>query len=286
MSRQYGGSCLWSSTLLAAVALAGWRQSAAAQGDSPKLARAPAYQQEAHPLDPALSKAQDSLRHIRASIRDYTAVLVKRLRIGGDLTEHQFLFAKIRHREMDHLGQITKPMAVYLKFLKPDSVQGREVIWVEGRDEGKLIAHDAGIKNLLRVKLDPTGFIAMRGQRYPLTDIGVENLVGKLIETGNRDRKYRECEVRFFTNAKVGSSVCTMFEVIHPVERPYFDFHRAQVFFDDRLNIPVRYASWSWPAEMGGPPVLEEEYTYTDIRLNVGLTDRDFDPDHPEYDFP
>ena len=36
---------------------------------------------------------------------------------------------------------------------------------------------------------------------------------------------------------------------------------------------------------LDGEPVLEEEYTYTDVRVNVGLTDLEFDPDNPEYDF-
>jgi hypothetical protein len=76
-----------------------------------------------------------------------------------------------------------------------------------------------------------------------------------------------------------------MVQIIHPVRQQHFDFHRAQVFFDDELNLPVRYASWSWPAEPGGQPLLEEEYTYTKVTINVGLTDLDFDPGNPEYGY-
>ena len=47
----------------------------------------------------------------------------------------------------------------------------------------------------------------------------------------------------------------------------------------------IRYASWSWPTEPGGQPVLEEEYTYSDIKVNVGLTDLDFDPNNPDYSY-
>jgi hypothetical protein len=75
-------------------------------------------------------------------------------------------------------------------------------------------------------------------------------------------------------------------QVVHPVKRPHFDFYRARVFFDNELNFPIRYASWSWPIENDGEPVLEEEYTYTDVNLNVALTDRDFDPENAEYNFP
>jgi hypothetical protein len=76
-----------------------------------------------------------------------------------------------------------------------------------------------------------------------------------------------------------------MLEVIHPVRRPYFDFYRARVYFDDTLSMPIRYESWSWPTTAGGEPVLEEEYTYLRVQVNVGLTDRDFDISNPSYQF-
>ena len=195
------------------------------------------------------------------------------------------MFVKVRNRKMEN-GRLATPLSVYLRFFKPESVKGREVIWVEGQNAGKIIAHETGFKNLLRVHLEPTGFIAMRNQRYPVTDIGLENLVVNLIETGKRDRKYGECDVQFFRNTKVGNRACTTIQVIHPVKRSHFDFYCARVYFDNELNLPIRYESWSWPPETGGRPVLQEEYTYTDVRVNVGLTYRDFDPDNAEYDYP
>jgi hypothetical protein len=260
-------------------------QLAMAQATLPRPPGAPFVQQQPHPLDPALEMARASLRHIQASILDYSAVLVKRLRIDGELNEHQYAFVKIRNRRTTN-GHLTTPMGVYMRFLKPDSVNGREVIWVEGKNEGKLIVHEAGIKNLVRVSLDPTGYIAMRGQRYPITEIGLENLARKVVERGERDRRHQEVEVRFFRNAQVSNRVCTVMQIVHPAQRPYFDFHVARVYFDDELKIPIHYAAWSWPTEEAGQPVLEEEYTYTNVKLNVGLTDRDFDPDNPEYNFP
>ena len=89
-----------------------------------------------------------------------------------------------------------------------------------------------------------------------------------------------------FENATIDKNACTMVQVIHPVKRPHFEFHRARVYFDKKLNLPIRYVSWSWPVEEGGQPVLEEEYTYTRVKVNVALTDRDFDPDNTEYNFP
>ena len=113
----------------------------------------------------------------------------------------------------------------------------------------------------------------------------MENLVQKVIEKGERDRQWDECQVEYYPSATVNKRPCQMFEIVHPVPQPYFEFHRAQVFFDNELKILTRYASWSWPTEPGGPPVLEEEYTYSDVKVNVGLTDLDFDPDNPDYSY-
>jgi len=240
--------------------------------------------QTSHPLDPALQMARASLQNIQENVHDYTALFAKRCRVDGVLPKMQYAKVKIRNPKTSE-GKTRTPMGVYLDFLSPSSVKGREVIWVDGKNEGKLIAHEVGFKSLINVSLDPNGFIAMRGQRHPITEIGIENIAAKLIETGERDRQYGECEVQFFENAKVGDSECTMLEVIHPVKRPYFDFYRARVYFDDKLNIPVRYVSWSWPVTPGGKPVLEEEYTYLRVKINTGISDRDFEISNASYRF-
>ncbi len=228
--------------------------------------------------------ANASLQYIQANVDDYTALFVKRYRIDGELTELQHANIKIRNRKTQG-DKITMPMSVYLDFLQPDSVKGREVIWVEGQNSGKMTAHDTGFRGLVNVNLDPNGYLAMRGQRHPITEIGTEKLVRKMIETIERDRPHGECEVQLYKNAKVGEAKCNMLQVIHPIQREHFDFYCARMYFDEKLNLPIRYESWSWPVEPGGKPLLEEEYTYYQMKVNVGLTDRDFDVSNSDYRF-
>ena len=237
-----------------------------------------------HPIDPALEMAYASLQHIREHVNDYSAIFAKRCRVDGVLPEMQYANIKVRNRKTVE-GKIAIPLSVYLNYLKPSDVKGREVVWVETKNDGNLIVHEAGIKGMINVTLDPNGYLAMRNQRYPITEIGIENLVVKLIETGIRDRQHGECEIQFYHNSKIGDAECTMLEVIHPVKRDYFDFYRARVYFDKNLNMPIRYESWSWPTTADGPPVLEEEYTYLRVATNIGLTDIDFDISNPAYNF-
>lgn len=246
---------------------------------SPMPATAP------HPLDPALELAQQSLGLMQSQIHDYTAVLVKRERIGDSLGDNEFMFVKIRNRKVQD-NKVVVPFSVYLAFLQPAAVKGREVIFIENANEGKLIAHEGGIKRMLGThELDPTGYLAMAGQRYPLTDIGLENLVHKLIERGEKDKRHGQCQVDLIPGAKVGGRSCSILQVTHPEQESHFDFHIAQIFMDDEWKIPVRYAAYSWPKSTGADPEVIEEYTYQKIKINVGLTDKDFDVANSEYNF-
>lgn len=227
----------------------------------------------AHPLTPVLRWAKQGLPAIR-SLNDYSAILVKRERIQGRLGGFESMSVKIRHR----------PFSVYVNFLGPANLRGQEVIYNEGQNNGKLQAHKAHLAST--VSLDPEGLMAMSGRHYPLTEIGLLNLVRRLIEVGEEDVKRDECEVKYFREAKVNTHRCTVIQVIHPVSRGIFRFHRARIFVDDELQLPIRYEAYDWPRKAGGPPELIEEYTYLDLKLNNGFTDEDFSTQNPTYHFP
>lgn len=226
----------------------------------------------AHPLTPVLQWAQQDLPAIE-KLKDYSATLVRRERIRGKLGGYEYLSIKVRHQ----------PFSVYICFEAPASVKGQEVIYVAGRNQGNLLGH--GPRMPVTVSLHPEGMIAMTGRHYPLTEIGLVNLVRRLVEVGQDDLRYGECEVKYFTGAKVGQRPCTVIQVVHPTPRDVFRFHLARVFVDDELKVPTRYESYDWPGEPGGNPRLIEEYTYLDLKLNTGLSDEDFSTANPEYRF-
>jgi len=234
-----------------------------------RLAKLAPSQPDEHPLMPALRWAYDGVGNIE-KLRDYSATMVKRERVNGKVGEPEYMFVKVRH----------EPFSVYMYFMGPADLKGREVIYVQGRNKDKLLAHATGLQGKLlgTLELEPTGPVAMRGNRYPLTEIGILNMVRRLVEVGEQDVKYGECEVKFFKGAKINNRVCTCIQVVHPVPRRNFLFHVARIFVDDELNVPVRYESYDWPEQPGGPPRLLEEYTYLNLKLNNGFTDTDFDP--------
>jgi hypothetical protein len=253
-----------------------------------RVARSTSPSIPAHPLDSALELARNGLATIRNDIRDYTATLVKRERVNGQLGEYEYMFTKIRNRQVAD-GRVVVPFSVYMYFLRPASAQGREVLYVEGKNDNKLIAREGGTagKYLPTVWLRPNGIIAMRGQLYPITDVGLENLVLKLIERGETEKKSgnANCEVTFHQNAKINGRPCTLLQIRYAKPAPGVEFHLAQIFIDDEHQVPVRYAAFGFPQRPGENPPVLEEYTYLNLKFNVGLTDKDFDENNPEYRF-
>jgi hypothetical protein len=234
----------------------------------------PANETHEHPLAAALRWARQGLPAIER-LKDYSALLVKRERIGDRLGNYQYLQLKIRN----------KPLSVYARFLAPAALEGQEVIYVAGQNHGSMWAHRPTSKMMGTVSVRPDSPIAMREQRYPLTEIGLVNLVRRLIEVAEHDVKYDECEVKFIPRAKINGRLCTCLQVTHPVPRQHFTYYLARIYVDDEQGFPVRYESYGWPTEPGGEPQLIEEYTYLDLKVNNGFTDEDFSVKNPKYQF-
>ena len=237
-----------------------------------------------HPLLPLLDVAQSAYDQIGETVLDYQATVVSQVQIDGQLEEEKYMVIKIRHERED--GDQKIPFSVYTRFLKPVNTAGQEAIWVAGENDDKIIAHPAGLFNLIRVKLDPEGALAMQGSRYSIRHIGMKNLLKKMLEKGEEGLKNDGCQVRLERNVKVGDVTCTMLEIVYPEQRSDIDFHKARIFIDDQRGLPIAYEGYLWPEEDGKEPPLLEKYIYTNIKLNVGFTDAEFDPDNPEYNYP
>ena len=236
-------------------------------------------------LEDVLAFAQRALDRIDQDVHDYTCILIKRERVDGEDRGWQFMEAKIRHRQKDG-DQIKVPFSVYLKFLQPKSLAGREVIYVETRDNGDLVARRGGRRSPnMTLRLMPTSPLAMEGNRYPITEIGFQTLAQRLIEVLNKEMEYRDGDIQVFENAKVGDRKCTHYRLVHHKKRPNLTYYMAEVSVDDELGVPIFYRAFDFPREEGGEPVLLEQYVYQNVKLNVGLTDHDFDPDNPAYQF-
>lgn len=229
-----------------------------------------------HPLMPCVRWAKASLEELK-NVEDYSCTMVKHERIDGELQDEEWMYVKVRH----------EPFSVYTLFRKPKGKKGQEAIYVDGANDNKLLAHGTGLKEIFgTVSLDPASKMAMEGNRYPITELGIRRLLERLIEVGEADSQYGECEVKTIKEGvKVRDRKCICIQVTHPKRRSNFIFHKAKIYIDEELNLPIRYEAYDWPESRGGEPVLMEEYTYLDLKLNNGFADTDFDTKNSGYKF-
>lgn len=224
-----------------------------------------------HPLAPAVRVLNEVLANIDQNVRDYTCTLIKREAVDGELGEQQHILMKVRNQ----------PFSVYMVFLKP--YQGREVLFVDGVNNNEMTVLEAGWKrNLGKMNLDPNGMVAMRGQRHPVTDVGLRNLTAKLVAAKSAEMQYQECTVTSNPNTRIGDRPATMIQIEHPVPRKEFGTHITRIFLDNELRVPIHYDAYLWPEAPGQAPPLDASYTYANLKLNVGLAARDFDANNPE----
>jgi hypothetical protein len=235
-------------------------------------------------LEEVLASARQALDEIERTVRDYSATIVKQERIGDRLVETT-MFAKIRE----------KPFSVYLNFVARSSdkkddkrAKGREVIYVQGRNDDMLIVHTPGLLDLTwgKMTLAPNSLLAMQGERYPITEIGLANLCRQLIKRGEAAGDASQVQVKRFRHARINKRACALLEITYPVHEPRTWGYLACVFVDDQWHFPIRVEVYELPLDHGQGPQLVEAYTYLDVKLNNGYSDADFDPKNPQYKFP
>jgi hypothetical protein len=238
-----------------------------------------------HPLTPVMELAQESLLFLKTGVRDYSCRIVKQERIDGQLKPMEFMDAKVRHSIIRN-GQIVQRASLYLHFLGPEDVHDREVLWVEGNNNGRMVVRRGGTRfEYLTLDLDPAGDAALQYSRYPVSESGILNMITKLIDVGTHDLQYGECSVQIFENVKVDGRLCKCVQVVHPHRRSVFLFHIVRIFILNDSPVPVRYEAYDWPDKDSAEPPLIEQYTFQNIQLNIGFSDAEFTRNYSHYKF-
>ena len=276
--------------IVVAVALIGLivvrsRQDAEATSAAPTATTAEVADQPVTMAD-VITVAKEVRDHLDKNVNDYTLQFSKQDRdTTGVLQPEETLFLKVKSPTLDN-GE-PKALCVYLKALAPDSKKGQEVIWSKDLFEGKLCAHLTGIMGMKRMYVEPTSIFAMVGQRHPISEIGMGNLVESVIKRGERIRDNPEISIARIDDHQHGDVIVDLYQITNnEPSGGEDDFSYSEVGFDRERNLLLIFRTFGWPETDGGDPVLLESYSYQDVKTNVGLTDEDFDPDNPNYEFP
>lgn len=213
----------------------------------------------------------------------YTATFYRRERVGGALGDEQVMQMKLRH----------EPFSLYLKWLVGD--KGRELLYVDGENDGKMLVKVGGVKGRLLppIKLDLDGAIARRESRHSITDLGLLRLAELVLERRRRElQQERGTRCRMFDEQTANDRLCYGFliEYADPAVSPVY--RKSVVFVDQEWLVPIYIKNFTWPE--GGTPAdpqqldeatMIEHYSYSNIRLDVQLADGDFDRNNEKYQF-
>lgn len=235
-----------------------------------------------HPLTSVLKYARAEQIYLREAVHDFTCRLVKRERIDGILQDYQYIDMKVRE-EVRGSGRVISPLSINLHFLGPANVAGRRVIYVAGRNDGKMLVRNGGKHfDYVVVQIEPWGESAQKESLVPITESGFNQVLAHMIDVLDQhvqaDPSGENTQVERLAGAKLNKRACSVIRIVHPKKQDGLDFHVANVFIDDELRVPVRVDFSDWPRRPNQPPPLLAEYTYTELQLNVNLPDATFKP--------
>jgi hypothetical protein len=210
----------------------------------------------------------DEMDSSYSRVNDYVGVFHKQERIGGKLNEAETALFKFQ-----------KPFKVYMKFIDGPST-GTEALYVEGGYENKLLVRRGGILEFMTFSLDPKGSLAMSRNRHPVTELGFGFLLAEFRRNFEPAIRAGELEIMRLADDTFNERPATVVEgrFLPHGGRKYY-CARFIMHIDKELLLPVGDVFYDGKDEMF------EDYVFTDVKLNVGLTATDFSRYNKSYRF-
>lgn len=212
------------------------------------------------------------------TVKNYTCTFYKQNRKNNKLYPLETMFQKFRK----------KPFSVYLKWVK-DPHEGQETLYVQGKNKNRIKAHKGGILGVINVNLDPKGSTAMKGNRHPITEAGMGNTLKIIRQDFALAKKNNEGEItdegmKTYFGMKLHCFLAKMpakkvKKGLNKTNKNQYYAAISEVCIDQKIGLPTFVQIWTAQKK------LLEKYVYKNMRLNVGLTDKDFDPDNDAYRF-
>ncbi len=212
--------------------------------------------------------------HYQREIEGYRCTFVKQERIKGRLREQQT--ATVRFRE--------EPFSVDMTFV--ENVQDcKRALYVEGRwfdDEGnpQALAKPGG--SILRalvpsIKQPVNGYFAKRASRRTIDEFGFGKTFELIMQYSREAELAGDLDLRYVGQGRVDERPTYVLERILPYagDASAYPDARLVMHIDQEWLLPTGCFSYADPA---GNELLGS-YVYTDVVLNPGYTDADFDPD-------
>lgn len=213
-------------------------------------------------IDNVLTKTIASYKQLK----DYTCILNKRELVKGKILEQKNIMVKFK-----------KPLCIYLKWTE-GSDKGNEAIYVLGKYKNELQVHMGGFFNVYNFSLDPKGSTAMKNNRHAITEAYIGQIVYLIKNNYELYKKSHEGSITYEGIQELDGEKTMLFKATFPAGKGYYA-QRLMISVDATTYLPIRTEIYGWKNE------FLEMYHYSKIKINIGLTDKDFDINNQEYNF-
>ncbi len=246
-------------------------KTAVASNDTPTMTGKEALAEAARLLSDAEARLE--------KVPTYSATFVKQERIKDALTELQVIQVRLGHQ----------PLRISMKW-EGGKDAGQRVIYAEGENDGDMLVRKlTGIEARLGViSLNPTGSLAMKHSRHPVTKAG-------LLELTKITRQHRQADLKLeagvtaklLDHQKLNGRDCQCLVVEYA--KPEFapdekkEYRKTLVYFDSETKLPICVRCYGWPEKIADadPQKLDqttllELYAYKNIDFDAQVHNDDF----------
>jgi hypothetical protein len=191
-------------------------------------------------------------------IDNYTSTFLIQERVDSKLQPESLITLKFK-----------KPFMVYLKWIGGPK-KGREVLYVTGQNDNELLVRTNKWYDVFVGSLDPHSALAMDGNRHPITEIGLGHLIEMLVTNFRSAKDKGEVQIQPVTSEAIFDRPAYKIEAAFPFSKYYKDASRITLYIDKEHQLPIYITIFDEANQ------LVERYGYKDLRLNIGLTEKDF----------
>ncbi len=204
-------------------------------------------------------------------IHDYVCDFTKQELLGGQLGKEQLAQAKFREG----------PFSVYMHITQ-NPTRARRLLYVKDRivKDGRqqmVIQPEGPIARLLvnSVERPIDGRDARRAARKTIADFGFARSLDLLIEFADLAKEMGRLDIRYIGEGEIDGRPTYIIERLSPIDDTSYPWPDARVIvhMDQEWHLPVACYSYE---DLDAKHLLGS-YVYTNVRLNVGLQDTDFD---------
>ncbi|MBW8015211.1 MAG: DUF1571 domain-containing protein [Planctomycetes bacterium] len=194
-----------------------------------------------------------------SSIVDYTGIFTKQERVKKKLRKLQVISFKFRN----------KPFSIFMKWKKNPGKADR-MLYVKGQNNNKMVVHPRGLLGFIKsVERDPRSKSILKTSLRTCDQFGIRNLLNRVTGLYKGNMKDKGFSAKYIGTEEIDKRPCIVLETIMPNNK-ISPTRRLILVMDMRYRLPVSITS------LDGKGNLISKYSYTGLKFNNGLKDKDF----------